>query len=229
MKVLCVGDSWSAGYGIDPNESWPCVLSSRYNLNLNNASCSGSDNKSIAETTVDELDKNKYDLVIVGWSGVTRYTFDDKSFDFCSGDPIKTRDIFFKNKSLKNIEEDFLGYQSKIRQKCNKTKLVEFSVFGDFKHLYGNNFIKTSFLDFLAKAQGDNFVYNIPFFEFGFLSEINHKNTSRFARKYFPKNWKKAIVERENIIPGKYFLDCGHPNAKGNELWASYLGEFIFD
>lgn len=45
MKVLCVGDSWSAGYGIDPNESWPCILSSRYNLNLNNASCSGSDNK----------------------------------------------------------------------------------------------------------------------------------------------------------------------------------------
>jgi hypothetical protein len=153
----------------------------------------------------------------------------EEMIDFSYSKDVKVRDKFFKNKSISHIEDDFNDCRNKLKNKCKNIKFIEFSVFGDFQHLYYDTFTKKSYLDLLAEAQGCNFKYNIPFFEFDYLSDINLKNTTRFAKRYFPKNWARAIVEREDIRPGEYFLDCGHPNAKGHELWASYLGEYIFD
>ena len=229
MKILCVGDSWTQGTGVNKDRAWPAILQKKYGVEVTNAGVPGTGNMAIADGAIHELKEQNYDLVIAGWSGVTRYAVNEEIIEFSYSEDIERRDNFFKNKSISHIEDDFNDCRNKLKNKCKNIKFIEFSVFGDFQHLYYDTFTKKSYLDLLAEAQGCNFKYNIPFFEFDFLSDINLKNTTRFAKRYFPKNWARAIVEREDIRPGEYFLACGHPNAKGHELWASYLGEYIFD
>jgi hypothetical protein len=171
-----------------------------------------------------------YDVLILGWSGVTRYWYSEQNIDFGWAENYKLRDEFFENKTLSNLENDFLSLNQEVDRICeinNVKKIIKFSVFGDFKYLWDDKFTDMSFLDFLAEKQGRNFINEIPFFEYDFLSEVNYKNTTNFAKKYFPKGWEQAIIERNDIRPGKYFLDCGHPNREGHKLWAEFIASKI--
>jgi len=67
-NVLVNGCSFSRG----PN-SWPYQLQSMCNFNLVNLAQSGAGNNYIHETTVEELAKRSYDLVIIMWSGLERF------------------------------------------------------------------------------------------------------------------------------------------------------------
>lgn len=224
MRILVCGDSWTEGYGLDPKKAWPNLLG----CEVVNVANSGSSNRMILNQFCNEYN-NDFDAAIVGWSGVTRYHHNDMSFDFSGAKNYKLRNDFFKNKTIEDLENDFLSFNDTVNSLCKQhnIKLIKFSVFGDFKYLWDQYYTDLSFLEFLSKKQGQEFNYSIPFFEFDFLSEANFKNTSRFAKKYFEKNWEKAIIERNEIRPGEYFLPCGHPNEKGHAAWAEYIKEYI--
>lgn len=218
MKILSCGDSWTYGYGLNPNESWPNYLGS----NIKNTSKCGSSNNHILDQFLDSYNNN-YDLVIIGWSGVTRL-WDDKFHDFSTVDQIAID--YYKNKTLDNILNKWDNQIQKVL-KVSKVPVIQFSVFGDVPLKYYKNFIKISFLEFLANKQNVYFKYDIPIFEFDWLNENNLILTEEFGKKYFPKDWKKACVERENLRPSKYFLDCGHPNKEGQQLWGEFIKEKI--
>lgn len=224
MRILVCGDSWSEGYGIDPTKTWPIMLGHE----IVNVASSGSSNDLIFKQFYKEY-KNNFDIAIIGWSGVTRYHCGDMFVDFSGAEDYKLRNQFFKNKTINDFENDFLNFNNNVNKLCKKNniKLIKFSVFGDFKYLWDQYYTDSSFLEFLSKKQGHEFKYDIPFFEFDFLSNVNFKNTSRFAKKYFKGDWKKAIIERNEIRPGEYFLPCGHPNEKGHAAWAEYIREYI--
>lgn len=224
-KILCCGDSWTRGWGIDSKNTWTSLIS---DVKMFNVAQSGASNFEIMDQVISNLNSN-YDILIIGWSGVTRYHYKDHKFDFCWSADFKHRNHFFKNKSLKDIETDFLQMNEQINAMCKNKgiKLIKFSVFGDLKYLWDGHYTDNSFLDFLSIKQGCKFTYDIPFFEYDFLSAVNLKNTRAFAKKYFPRHWEKAVIERNNVRPGQYFLSCGHPNELGHLAWAEYIEKYI--
>ncbi len=226
MKILCCGDSWTWGWGVQSSERWTSMIP---NAIVENVALPGQTNFQIRSQLFKNIN-SEFDIVIIGWSGVTRYHYQDLIIDFCVADEFNYRNNFFDNKTLKSIEDDFIELNHQVNDLCEKNKikkLIKFSVFGDFKYLWDEFYTDQSFLDFLSANQGNFFNHDIPFFEFDFLSEINYKNTTKFCNKYFKKNWEKAIIERNSIYPGKYFLPCGHPNEQGHTLWAEYIKKYL--
>ena len=80
MNVLVNGCSFSRGPG-----SWPYKLQELLSCNLVNLAQAGAGNTYIYESTVSELYKRKYDLVIIMWTGIERVDFAvDNIHDFDS-------------------------------------------------------------------------------------------------------------------------------------------------
>ena len=230
MKILCVGDSWTKGWDIDPAVTWPYVLGKKLNAEIIVGANAGSDNETITKNTIRLVKKHKPDLCIIGWSGVTRY-FKSKIFgssqfslSYVTPELSKERDEWFENISLTDILENWEYQISRVSGLG--VPLLMFSVFGDTplrKHL---NFLDKSFLEYLANLQGVNFKYKIPIYEFDFLHQDNIV-TENFAKKHFDAQWQYACVEREELRDSKYFLNCGHPNQDGHLAWATHLEQRI--
>jgi hypothetical protein len=230
MKIVCVGDSWTKGWDIDPACTWPIILGKKLNAEIIVGANPGSDNETITKTAQRLVKKHKPDLCIIGWSGVTRY-FESKLFrstqfslSYVEPELSDKRDQWFENHSLTDIL-DIWEYQIS-RVSGMGVPIIMFSVFGDKPARSHLNFLDKSFLEYLANRQGVNFRYNIPIFEFGFLHEDN-RTTEKFATRYFNNKWQYACVEREELRDSKYFLNCGHPNIEGHSAWAEHLLEFI--
>lgn len=220
MKILICGDSWTEGYDIKSAEAWPNFI----NYEFDNVAVSGSTNKQILSQFLNNYNES-YDLVIIGWSGATRFIEDSlHEFSCVNKQTIK----YFRDKSLVDILQ---SWDDCIKTVLNKSSvpIIQFSVFGDVPLIKYDKFIKEGFLEFLAEQQGMKFQYDIPIFEFDWLNEKNLKLTNSFAKKYFSKDWKRACVERELVRPGTYFLICGHPNAEGHKLWGNFIKGKIDD
>jgi hypothetical protein len=227
MKILCIGDSWTSGYGIEKIENtWPYVLGTMTGSEIIVGARCGADNKSISINAKNLVKKHKPDLCIVGWSGVTRYSkrHDQFSLSYVLPELGQKRKKWFADHSMNDILEI---WNSQIHEINNLSiPVLMFSVFGDRPNCSHKNFLKISFLEYLANKQGVIFKYDIPLFEFGFLHESNTV-TENFAKKYFPETWQYACVEREQLRDTEYFFNCGHPNEKGHHAWAGYLKDTI--
>jgi hypothetical protein len=230
MKILCVGDSWTKGWDIDPAVTWPYVLGRLLNAEVIVGANPGSDNETIVKTAQRLVKKYKPNLCIIGWSGVTRYfeskLFRSTQFSLSYVDPelSKKRDEWFENTSLNDLLDNWEYQISRVLGMG--VPVMMFSVFGDVPARNHSEFLDKSFLEYLANLQGVDFKYKIPIFEFGFLHEDNI-TTENFAKKYLGDKWQYACVEREELRDTKYFLNCGHPNEDGHTAWAKHLKEII--
>lgn len=228
MKIACFGDSWTDGWGIQENEKW-CTLIEKAipNCTVQNFGVSGVSNETIHHiaTTEQEI----FDVYIFCWTSIVRQETPEGMMDFSYVEDhlLQNRINFYKQYSLQDLfniwEEKILD----VNKKFYKSKVLHFSVFGDTPVQTIDNFYNPSMLELLSSLQGNNFQYNIPTFEFDWLYDNNLPLTEPFAKKYFDSEWKKAIIEREDIRPGKYFLDCGHPNKLGHRAWAEYVKQYI--
>jgi hypothetical protein len=72
--ILTVGDSFTYGEELTNRaaDAWPYVLSRMLNSSVTNLGKGGGSNQYIIRTVVEETAKHKFDLVIVGWSDVSR-------------------------------------------------------------------------------------------------------------------------------------------------------------
>lgn len=215
-KILICGDSWTEGYGLDYKLAWPFYLIH----DVVNVAKSGSTNQQILEQFKENYSID-IDLVIIVWSGCTRHCVKNEVYEFSTIH--KQSASFFKTKSLQNLLQVWESYIDEIL-KISTVPVLQYSVFGDQPTKEYPNFNKKSFLEYLANDQGVFFKYQIPIFEFGWLSKNNYDNfTKDFGKKYFPKKWKKACIERETIRDSKNFLICGHPSEEGHKVWASFI------
>ena len=230
MKIVCVGDSWTKGWDIDPIDAWPQVLGRKINAEIIVGANGGSDNETITKTAEKLVKKHRPDLCIIGWSGVTRYfkskflSSEQFSLSYVEPELSAKRDQWFEDHSLNDILDTWEYYMSRVTSLG--VPVIMFSVFGDTPARKHIEFLDNSFLEFLANLQGVKFKYQIPIFEFGFLHKDN-TTTEKFAEKYFDKKWQYACVEREELRDSKYFLNCGHPNEAGHSAWAEYLESII--
>lgn len=224
MKIHCVGDSWTNGYGIDDKkDTWPYILANNLKCELEVSGVNGADNESIFNTCIESPE---CDLLIIGWSGVTRIIdkslphYKQFSLSYIPDEDTPKRTEWFRNHTLDDIlniwEEQILQIEKKHK------RVLMYSVFGDKPKEQYNSMLSISFLEYL----GQKFEYEIPIYEFDFLHE-NNKLTHEFASKYFNSDWEKACVERENLRNTKFFLNCGHPTVAGHKHWAEYLTTII--
>ena len=80
MRILVNGCSFSRG-----PISWSYYLTNLTDItgkNLVNLACAGAGNTYIHETTTRILDKEKFDLVLIMWSEISRIDFQVESIDF---------------------------------------------------------------------------------------------------------------------------------------------------
>lgn len=227
MKIACFGDSWTSGWGA--SKAWPSILKTDFNLNVDNFAVPGITNEYLVDIFF-ENKPNKYDKIIICWSGITRFQVGEDIVDFSSNSQLALS--FFKNKSLNHIIKcwEYLISKTNDFSQKNNIKIYHISVFGDTPKQDFSNFYTPSMLEFLAQKQGQTFKYFIPMFEFDWLSEINMPLTEPFGKKYLGENWKRACVEREEVrTNNKYFLECGHPNDDGHKLWAYYIKKRFLD
>lgn len=233
MRIACFGDSWTEGWGCETN--WPTELGKLLNAEVNNLGRSGASNY-IINDLINTINFKDYDLIVIAWSGTSRIHVNGYFFELsCVSELIngesyqsinEKRIAYYKSKSL----HDILGPLDEIIKNLNhkselsKIPIKHFTVFGDLPLKNYDNFVKKSFLEYLANDQGNFFKYDIPIFEYDFLSKVNDDLIYDFARKNnFDKFWTRAIVEREEIRPGLNFLGCGHPNTRGHIKLAGFI------
>lgn len=224
MKIHCVGDSWTNGFGIeDKKDTWPHILAKKLNCSLEISAYDGIDNESIFNTC---MQSSECDLLIVGWSGVSRIVdkslpyYKQFSLSYVPDEDTSNRTEWFKNHTLDNILDIWEEQMMQVEKKHKH--VLMYSVFGDKPKTYCNSMLPTSFLEYL----GQKFEYAIPIYEFDFLHR-NNKTTYEFASKYFNSDWERACVERENLRNTKFFMNCGHPTKEGHKIWAEYLTSII--
>jgi hypothetical protein len=224
MKILCIGDSWTKGYGIDnPDQTWPYVLQSLTNHDVTVCAEHGARNDEISIWCEEQLNGNSYDLILIGWSGISRNP--GWSLSYAPDEEVDSpdRERFFRTRSLKNLQNNWLIQRRRIEILARTSTVIHFSVFGDDPS--PDRFQLQSFLEFLANQEGIYFKYSIPIFEFDFLNERNIV-TKEFAKRNFKPDWEHACVERELVRMREektLFLDCGHPSHQGHEQWAEYV------
>ena len=187
MSIICFGDSWTDGWGV--NNSWPKVLSSNLGLLVDNFGQSGTSNYDIYDNIIN-TDLNKYETIIVGWSGSSRRRVNGLFFEFSCVSEAKNpadydmidkkRSEYFKNMTLYELKSDWTHYIEKLNNfaNLNNKKIIHFTVFGDLPNTKFNNFVEMSFLEYLANDQNQFFKFNIPVFEYDFINNINFKNSS---------------------------------------------------
>lgn len=116
-KLWVFGDSFSASNNRDTLERWrieyarwkgyttkvwPEFLNETLNLKLINSSIGGTDNYTIFDTIIDNIDKiENNDIVIIGWSSTLRFRIVDKSNSFNTIRP----SFDSKKSTLNNIHE----------------------------------------------------------------------------------------------------------------------------
>jgi hypothetical protein len=237
MRILVAGDSWNFGFGVEEKDRWTSLLRGH---DVTNISEPGSGNARIERKILEEWDY--HDLIIVGWSSVSRIYLEKtnpKPFrmielvcDTNSGkdnpELIQARIDYFE--STGTYERMFNDFRKQI--KCIEglpCKVLHYTVFGDHFPVKVKHKLDVSFLEYLSNLGGYKFLFDIPFYESGFL--INDKNNmiEKFCDNNFPETWKYACYERELPVLDrcKYFLECGHPSELGHKAWSTKIESTI--
>jgi hypothetical protein len=219
MMILCLGDSWCRGWGIDHESlTWPYLLGSMTQHDILVKAEHGATNWDITSWAQELIPQHQPDVVLIGWSGISRRPFGSLSY---SADEVSDeRAKFFASQTVKSLQNTWQLQRTLVRAQAIKhpTLIYQWSVFGD--HTGQEPLV--SCLEYLA---GHRFKYQLPIFEFDFLHESNHV-TQQFAHRCFDSSWIKACVERESLRLESQdnFLPCGHPSEQGHKVWATYLG-----
>lgn len=223
MKILVCGDSWSVEH--NDISAWPDYLIGH---EITNVAFRGAANNEICDRFFEYYKTaNEFDLVIIGWSGCTRYRDSyHRMFEFCQMTP--EVEEYYKDYTLDDFIHRWESYIDKIIFHSN-VPVLQFSVFGDKTYKKYDNFLNKSFLQWLAEYQGTRFKYDMPIFEFDWLCDPNYNFIKKFAKTNFPKHWERACVERQLIRPSECFQDCGHPNKRGQKKFGEWMLELIND
>jgi len=178
-------------------DSWPTLLSKKYNMSLKNDATSGCDNLFIYLTTLDFVLSNTqiHDklFIIIGWTSFKRIQYyENKKINFF---------VCYQNyhNILKPYLENIFLYNEQLYYILLSQILESFKI----KYLFFNSLVSS----FSKKYKYISSDYNLFFKKNNFLKNIN------FFR----------FVEQNNLPFSKTY----HPLEKAHYEWAEYLYDYI--
>lgn len=237
-KICFFGDSWTNGYGIENECSFPVLVGNYLNIDIDVVCRDGSDNFQIYEKFKEYVLHKNTDLIIIGWTGISRYpdTIAEKQFSLSLvyDEDTEVRSEFFDKHDLLFLQQQWRKLIEKINKHCyeQNIEVMHFSVFGDKPDKWVDNFMDISFLEYIGMNQrGCEFEYKTQIFEFDFLHEKNAV-AEKFCNENLSSDWKLALMEREELRmhqPRTNFQVCGHPTKNGHRIWADFLTQKILE
>ena len=227
MKLLTNGCSFSHG-----PESWPYALQEKLGCDLVNLGMPSAGNTYIHDSTISELSKNKYDMVIIMWSGMSRLD-------------LKVSDVseFKGSHASSEYQVSINDFAAKIIENGNESDLIE----KDWIFLHHTAHAKHKLLEDYQKTYRlysgsvDILVYNtlIKLISLqSVLKQMNIKYLFTFYIDYFDKLRSNetlfSMLDLENIFVednlheiakrNNWFAeDNSHPGALAHEQWASLI------
>ena len=235
MKVLVNGASLSAGPW-----TWPYRLKEMLNCDMTNLAIPAVGNTYVQESTVSELAKNKYDLVLIMWSeGVNRTEwrvdnveqFDDQQWTSKNMAEIK---LGHGNNDYDAIQKDWIlsagylidRYQKKIPDEQQSTIN---QLFADYYSVVKNSQAVSHELIRMISLQGILKSMNIPYV-FMFSSPISHH--VKHLELYRLINWAEfySDVHIKPLCRDNGWLTTDavpYPNDTGNREFARLLLEYL--
>jgi len=228
MKILVNGCSFSCG-----PISWPYHLPGLTNIsghNVVNLACAGAGNTYIHETTTRALYKDKFDLVLIMWSGIHRV---DKQIE----DHSSLNESTYTSRYQKSQND----WPEKIIHPFNDQTLVEDNwLFGcghinkdstvsavfknDYTYIGHQQFID-QFLVKVASLQNTIKQLGIPYrFSFyqNYIDQIKHSKMIDWTKCVLTDNIND-IAKRLN----SYDTDGIHPGLEANQQWAQCVVEHL--
>lgn len=233
MNILVNGCSFSRG----PN-SWPYYTAEQLDADVVNLACAGAGNTYICQTTITELAKRRYDLVLIMWSGLDRYD-------------IAVNDIEQFNKTVCTSKYQSLqnDWPEKIVEPFNDQDLVEKNwVFG-IGYLNGDQFLRQHplfdsvyrLLDHeqnrvrslisMITLQNTLVKLEIPYVFSFYQNYLEDLSTESELYSLLDQS-KMCTVDNIFEITKRnqwYDVDGCHPNSQAHKSWADILTNFIND
>lgn len=228
MRILVNGCSFSRG----PN-SWPYYLTGltdKSGHNVVNLACSGSGNTYIHETTTRILEREKFDLVLIMWTGIHRI---DKQVEDAS---------LFESHSTSCYQKTQNDWPEKIIEPINDQDFIEdnwlyggtaifnvdeeiSSVFKNDYQLIGEKEFINQFIIKVVSLQNTLKQLGIPYaFSFyqDYVDQIKHSNMIDWNNCILTDNLY-TIAKRLN----SYDEDEWHPGLEANKQWAKCVVEHL--
>jgi hypothetical protein len=228
MRILTNGCSFSRG-----PTAWPNHVARWMSADLINLSQAGAGNTYISCSTITELQKRSYDLVLIMWSGLERIDIQVENIDLFDSTVYTS-----KYQSLQN------DWETKVICPINDQDYVEKNwVFGSgqinldpgilqtrlFEQQYRyqgfDNHAARSFLNMLClesylRNQGIPYVYSF------------YKNYLPQIQQYVDQLYHPCIYNASNIFDVAHALndwesDGVHPGPRAQEMWARTLVAFV--
>ena len=230
MKTLINGCSFSRG----PN-SWPYYLKSIDQKQLVNLAQAGAGNSFIHESTISELSRREYDLVLIMWSGISRIDYKVGSSDFVQSKYTSLYQHTRNDWPEKIVEpvDDQLYVEKDWVFGCGhinrEQAILESNLFtGIYKHLDYEDFVY-HFLIKVLSLQNTLLAMNIPYV-FSFYNDYK-KDLQMFSNLCKLIKWQNILLE-PNIYTitknNNWFDQDGiHPGADAHRLYAENLDKFI--
>ena len=230
MKTLINGCSFSRG----PN-SWPYYLKSIDQKQLVNLAQAGAGNSFIHESTISELSRREYDLVLIMWSGISRIDYKVGSSDFVQSKYTSLYQHTRNDWPEKIVEpvDDQLYVEKDWVFGCGhinrEQAILESNLFtGIYKHLDYEDFVY-HFLIKVLSLQNTLLAMNIPYV-FSFYNDYK-KDLQMFPNLCKLIKWQNILLE-PNIYTitknNNWFDQDGiHPGADAHRLYAEHLDKFI--
>jgi len=227
-KIICAnGDSFTNEYYLETQDRWTNIIGAEYNLSL--AGCS---NDRIFHTTMQFLNQNETDILIIGWTDWSRFmlpTIDGQTLfvtpmhtGYDGGKKIKEdgNNLMIGEFYYKHIHNDFynfknmLNYMIFLQNYCalKKTKLLYFFSVVDERWWNSNT------LNELIKSVSKN------------NEEINSnlKKLQKLIDLLDEKIWiKKRFYSMIEHCKDFKFDNTMHPQSAGSKHWANLVKEYL--
>ena len=233
MKTLVNGASFSRGPG-----SWPYHLKTVDQTKLVNLAQAGAGNTYIHESTTSELYTRSYDLVIIGWTGITRIDFRVSDIDMFSKSSYTSLNSYKWNDWAEKII-DPLNDQDYVQKDwvfgcghINTDKTITDT--GLFKGIYQYLNLQDFAYQFLIKVLGlQNTLkqMNIPYLFTMHNFENDKSELQKHTELYNSVDWNKVYLEYslDQIMLDNnwYEADGLHPSVEAHKLHALLLDRYL--
>ena len=227
-KIICAnGDSFTNEYYLETQDRWTNIIGAKYNLSL--AGCS---NDRIFHTTMQFLNQNETDVLIIGWTDWSRFmlpTVDGQTLFLTpmhtGYDEVKKRkedsnSLMIGEFYYKHIHNDFYNFKNMLNYMIF---LQNYCAFKKIKLLYFFSVVderwwNTNTLNELIKPVSKN------------NEEINSnlKKLQKLIDLLDEKIWiKKRFYSMIEHCKDSKFDNTMHPQSDGSKHWANLVKEYL--